>query len=103
LAPLFDKPIGGFGELFRQLSYDDIGASTIQARAIAGLANGTLIFCLPGSTGLPAGSRADPRAPARYPYQALPLRPIDTGRTIRAAVIAAVPLALPFGARAMNG
>jgi molybdenum cofactor biosynthesis protein B len=34
------------------LSYDDIGASTIQARAIAGLANGTLIFCLPGSTGL---------------------------------------------------
>lgn len=51
LAPLFDKPIGGFGELFRQLSYDDIGASTIQSRAIAGLVNGTLIFCLPGSTG----------------------------------------------------
>ena len=51
MTPLFDKPIDGFGELFRQLSYDDIGASTIQSRAIAGLANGTLIFCLPGSTG----------------------------------------------------
>jgi len=48
---LFDKSIDGFGELFRQLSFDDIGASTIQSRAVAGLANGTLVFCLPGSTG----------------------------------------------------
>ncbi len=47
---LFDKHIDGFGELFRQLSYDDIGSSTIQSRAIGGLANGTLIFCLPGSS-----------------------------------------------------
>ena len=49
LAPLFDKTIDGFGELFRQLSYDEIGSSTIQSRALAGLANGTLIFALPGS------------------------------------------------------
>ena len=47
---LFDKHIDGFGELFRQLSYDEIGSSTIQSRAIGGLANGTLIFCLPGSS-----------------------------------------------------
>ena len=49
LTPLFDKTIEGFGELFRQLSYDEIGSSTIQSRALAGLANGTLIFALPGS------------------------------------------------------
>lgn len=48
---LFDKALDGFGELFRTLSYEDIGASTIQSRAIAGLANATLIFCLPGSSG----------------------------------------------------
>ena len=51
VLPLLDKTIEGFGELFRQLSYADIGASTVQSRAIGGLANGTLIFCLPGSTG----------------------------------------------------
>jgi molybdenum cofactor biosynthesis protein B len=51
VAPLLDKAIDGFGELFRQLSHEEIGASTIQSRAIAGLANGTLIFCLPGSSG----------------------------------------------------
>ncbi len=51
VAPLFDKEVVGFGELFRQLSYHDIGTSTIQSRALAGLANNTLIFCLPGSTG----------------------------------------------------
>ena len=51
VIPLFDKPIDGFGELFRQLSFEEIGASTIQSRAVAGLANATLIFCLPGSTG----------------------------------------------------
>lgn len=49
LIALFDKTIEGFGELFRQLSYDEIGSSTIQSRAVAGLANGTLIFALPGS------------------------------------------------------
>lgn len=51
LTPLFDKNVDGFGELFRQVSYQDIGTSTIQSRAIAGLANGTVIFCMPGSTG----------------------------------------------------
>ncbi len=51
VSPLFDKSIQGFGELFRSLSYDLIKTSTIQSRAIAGLANGTPIFCLPGSPG----------------------------------------------------
>lgn len=50
LAPLFDKHIEGFGELFRQLSYEEIGTSTVQSRSLAGLANRTAIFCLPGST-----------------------------------------------------
>lgn len=48
---LLDKEIEGFGELFRQISYQDIRTSTIQSRAIGGVANGTFIFCLPGSTG----------------------------------------------------
>ena len=51
LAPLVTKPIPGFGELFRWLSYADIGASTIQSRAEAGLCQTTLVFTLPGSTG----------------------------------------------------
>jgi len=51
VAPLFDKAIDGFGEIFRSLSYDFIKTSTIQSRAIAGIANGTAIFCLPGSPG----------------------------------------------------
>lgn len=51
LAPLMDKQIPGFGELFRQISYAEIGTSTIQSRALGGLANATLIFALPGSTG----------------------------------------------------
>ena len=51
LKPLFDRQVEGFGELFRQLSFQQIGTSTLQSRAIAGLANQTLVFCLPGSTG----------------------------------------------------
>lgn len=51
IAPLLDKTIEGFGELFRQLSFEEIGPSTIQSRAVAGMANSTLIFCLPGSSG----------------------------------------------------
>lgn len=47
---LFDKPVEGFGELFRHVSYQEIGTSTIQSRAVAGFANKTVIFCLPGST-----------------------------------------------------
>ncbi|MFT5520167.1 MAG: molybdenum cofactor biosynthesis protein B [Enterobacterales bacterium] len=51
LTPLFDKSVEGFGELFRSISYQEIGTSTIQSRAIAGMANQTVIFCMPGSTG----------------------------------------------------
>jgi molybdenum cofactor biosynthesis protein B len=51
VAPLFDKSIDGFGEVFRALSFEEIGASTIQSRAVAGVANGTYVFCLPGSSG----------------------------------------------------
>ena len=50
LLPLFDKPIEGFGELFRQISFTEIGTSTVQSRALGGIANGTLIFALPGSS-----------------------------------------------------
>ncbi len=51
VLPLFDKEIEGYGELFRRISYDEISTSTIQSRAVAGLANNTVIFCMPGSTG----------------------------------------------------
>jgi len=51
LAQVADKHIPGFGELFRWLSFQTIGTSTIQSRACAGVAGGTYIFCLPGSTG----------------------------------------------------
>ena len=47
---LLDKQVDGFGELFRQISVADIGTSSMQSRALAGLANGTLVCCLPGST-----------------------------------------------------
>ncbi len=50
VLPLLDKTVDGFGELFRQISFNQIGTSTIQSRAVAGMANKTLIFCLPGST-----------------------------------------------------
>ncbi|MVW75007.1 molybdenum cofactor biosynthesis protein B [Pseudomonas xionganensis] len=51
VAPLLDKTVDGFGELFRQVSRDEIGSSTIQSRALAGISNGTLVCCLPGSPG----------------------------------------------------
>lgn len=51
ITPLFDSVIDGFGELFRQLSWEEIGSSTIQSRAFAGLSNNTLVFCMPGSPG----------------------------------------------------
>jgi molybdopterin adenylyltransferase len=50
MRPLLDKEMPGFGEMFRVLSYDEIGTSTLQSRAFAGLANDKFIFCLPGST-----------------------------------------------------
>lgn len=49
VQPLLDKEIDGFGEMFRVLSYEDIKTSTLQSRAIAGVANGTYLFVLPGS------------------------------------------------------
>jgi molybdenum cofactor biosynthesis protein B len=51
VQPLLDKRIEGFGELFRAISYEDIGTSTLQSRCLGGVANGTYVFCLPGSTG----------------------------------------------------
>lgn len=51
VRPLLDKEIEGIGELFRWVSYQDISTSTVQSRALGGVANGTFIFCLPGSTG----------------------------------------------------
>jgi molybdenum cofactor biosynthesis protein B len=50
VRPLLDKEIEGFGEMFRWLSHSDVGTSTIQSRALGGIANRTLVFCLPGST-----------------------------------------------------
>ena len=50
LGPLLDKEMPGFGEMFRVLSFDEIGTSTLQSRAFAGLANATFLFALPGST-----------------------------------------------------
>lgn len=51
VQPLLDKQIDGFGEVFRSISLQQIKTSTIQSRALAGVANGTYIFCVPGSTG----------------------------------------------------
>ncbi|MGB4246989.1 MAG: molybdenum cofactor biosynthesis protein B [Pseudohongiellaceae bacterium] len=51
VTPLLEMHIEGFGELFRQLSHAEIGSSTIQSRAFAGLSNGTIVFCMPGSPG----------------------------------------------------
>lgn len=49
--PLLDKEIEGFGEMFRMISFDEIKTSALQSRALAGVANGTYLFCLPGSSG----------------------------------------------------
>jgi len=51
VAPLLDKVLDGFGEMFRSISYADIKTSTLQSRALAGVANGTYVFCVPGSSG----------------------------------------------------
>ena len=50
IEPLLDKVMPGFGEMFRAISIEEIGTSSLQSRAFAGLANRTFIFCLPGST-----------------------------------------------------
>jgi molybdenum cofactor biosynthesis protein B len=49
VRPLLVKMVDGFGELFRQISYQEIGTSTVQSRALAGISNGTLVVCMPGS------------------------------------------------------
>ena len=51
IDPLFEKKIDGFGEIFRAISFEEIGTSSLNSRAMAGVANGTYIFCLPGSSG----------------------------------------------------
>ena len=51
VSALLDKEIPGFGEIFRLISFDEIGTSSLQSRALAGVANGTYVFCLPGSSG----------------------------------------------------
>lgn len=51
VTPLLDKVLDGFGEVFRMISYQDIKSSTMQSRAVAGVANATYIFCVPGSSG----------------------------------------------------
>jgi molybdenum cofactor biosynthesis protein B len=50
IVPLLDKEMPGFGEMFRHVSFEEIGTSTMQSRAFAGLSNNTFVFCLPGST-----------------------------------------------------
>ena len=50
ISVLFDKNLEGFGEIFRSISYEEIGTSSLQSRALAGVAHGTYIFCLPGSS-----------------------------------------------------
>ncbi|MEC9329837.1 MAG: molybdenum cofactor biosynthesis protein B [Pseudomonadota bacterium] len=51
VTPLLEKTLDGFGEVFRMISYEEIGTSTLQSRAVAGVANGTYVFSLPGSSG----------------------------------------------------
>ena len=51
ISPLFDKTIEGFSVIFHHVSFQSVGLSTLQSRALAGLANGTFVFCLPGSNG----------------------------------------------------
>ena len=51
MSVLFDKEIEGFGEIFRAISYEEISTSSLQSRALAGVSNGTYLFCLPGSSG----------------------------------------------------
>ena len=51
VTPLLEKELDGFGEIFRAVSYEEIGTSSLQSRAVAGVANGTYLFCLPGFSG----------------------------------------------------
>lgn len=75
LIPLFDREVEGFGEVFRMLSFEEIGTSTLQSRAVAGVANNTLIFAMPGSTkpAVPRGKTSLPRS-----WMPVPVRVIST-------------------------
>lgn len=73
---LFDKTIEGFGEIFRQVSYAQIKTSTIQSRAVAGVANGRYIFCLPGSAGACA-TAWDELIRAQLDYRTLPCNLVE--------------------------
>ena len=78
LEPLFDKTIDGFSELFRQISFKEIGSSTIQSRAIAGIANGTLVFSPGSSNAVEATPATNTEKPTRHRFQALQLRRTDS-------------------------
>jgi molybdopterin biosynthesis enzyme MoaB len=70
---LFERTVQGFGEMFRQLSFAEIKGSAMQSRALAGLANRTLICCLPGSTGACRWAGKACPGSARRPHQAVQL------------------------------
>jgi molybdenum cofactor biosynthesis protein B len=76
VAPLLDKEIPGFGEVFRMLSYQGIKTSTIQSRALAGVANATYIFCLPGSSGA-CRDAWDQIISAQLDYRTLPCNLVE--------------------------
>lgn len=76
VTPLLDKIIDGFGEMFRVLSYDQIKTSTLQSRAIAGVANGTYVFCLPGSPSA-CGTGWDMLISAQLDYRTRPCNLVE--------------------------
>jgi len=76
VKPLLDKELTGFGEVFRTLSYDEIGTSTMQSRAIAGVANGHYIFCVPGSSG-PCRTAWDKLIRAQLDYRTRPCNLVE--------------------------
>ena len=97
VEPLFEKRMEGFSAVFHRISYDKIGTSTIQSRATAGLANGTFIFCLPGSPGackdawdgiLVAAVRLSPAAVQLRRDHAAPRRTPEADETAEARVSA---------------
>ena len=86
ITPLLDKTIEGFGEVFRALSYADIGTSTLQSRCVAGVANSTFVFCLPGSSNACA-TGWDKLIETQLDYRTRPCNLVElipaTGRSLR--------------------
>ncbi|MBS1269955.1 MAG: Molybdenum cofactor biosynthesis protein B [Gammaproteobacteria bacterium] len=76
IRPLLDKEIPGFGEMFRNLSWDSIKTSTLQSRAVAGVANATYVFCLPGSSGA-CGDAWDQLIQYQLDYRTLPCNLVE--------------------------